>query len=149
MRLRRFDAELTELDSVRAPGGIYAPHRINAADHARNAVYFFTGYGEDWHMWRYDREKLTFADEPVTIAVPRLCTLTALSANAGGTHDILMETDFGSCFCQLEPDGTLLLHQSLPGDVAWIARQPDATLLLILQDREGEFHLQRYLVCEG
>ena len=149
VRLRRFDAELTELDSVRAPGGIYAPHRIHAADHARNAVYFFTGYGEDWHMWRYDREKLTFDEEPVTIAVPRPCTLTALSVSAGGTHDILMETDFGYCFCQLEPDGTLLLHQSLPGDVAWIARQPDATLLLILQDSEGEFHLQRYLVCEG
>lgn len=151
LALRIFSADLTDVTRVIAPSALADRWSLNirTADHARNAVYFFTGYGKDWHIWRFDRETLTFAEEATAIAVPQSCTLTALGANAAGIHDVLMETDFGAYFCQLEPDGTLLLHQSLPGRVAWITRMEDGRLMLILQDSNGDFHLQTYLVCEG
>lgn len=149
LTLRRFDADLAENTNLPVPEGISAPYHVNTADHAPNAVYFFTGYGREWHMWRLDRETMRFDAEPVDIPVPQPCTLTALAANAAGTHDVLMQTDFGACFCQLTADGELLLHQSLPGVVAWITRLENGQLMLILQDGEGEFCLQYYDVCEG
>ena len=148
--LRRFTADLRELSSITVPQGISAPYNVHTADHARNAVYFFTGHGTDWRMWRLDRESLTFCDAPVEITLPYGCTeLIALSANAAGTHDVLLQSAFGSCFCQLTADGQLLLHQALPGKVVWITRMPDARLVLVLEDSEGEFHLQYYHVSEG
>ena len=150
LTLRRFAADLAENTNLPVPEGISAPYSIHTADHAPNAVYFFTGYGTDWRMWRLDRETLTFGDAPVTVPLPFGCTeLIALSANAGGTHDVLMQSVFGSFFCQLAADGTLLMHQALPGKVVWITRLPDARLMLVLQDGEGEFHLLHYEVSEG
>lgn len=150
LTLRRFAADLTENTNLPVPAGISAPYNVHTADHARNAVYFFTGYGTDWRMWRLDRETLTFGDEPVTITLPFGCTeLIALSANAAGTHDVLMQSVFGSFLCQLTADGTLYMHQALPGKAVWITRLDDARLMLVLQDGNGDFHLQYYLVCEG
>lgn len=149
LNLRIFNSNLSSTACIPAPEAIGEPYEVDTADHGRNAVYFFTGYGTDWRVWRLDRETLTFAEEPVTIPVPQACTLTALSVNAAGTHDILMKTDYGSYLCQLEPDGTLLLHLSLPGDVAWITNPQCGGLLLILQNSEGEFVLQYYDLAEG
>ncbi|MBR3764489.1 MAG: hypothetical protein IKK57_08070 [Clostridia bacterium] len=150
LTLRRFASNLTERTNLPVPEGISAPKNIHTADHARNAVYFFTGYGTDWRMWRLDRETLTFGEVPATITLPYGCTgLIALSANAAGMHDVLLQSVFGSFFCQLTADGTLLMHQALPGKVVWITRLPDARLMLVLQDSEGEFHLQYYNVSEG
>lgn len=150
LTLRRFDASLTENTNLPVPEGISAPYNIHTADHARNAVYFFTGYGKDWRMWRLDRETLTFDDAPVKITLPDSCTgLIALSANAAGMHDVLLQSSFGTFFCQLTAEGTFLMHQALPGDVVWVTRLPDARLMLVLQDSEGVFYLQYYNVCEG
>ena len=150
LTLRRFAADLAENTPLPVPEGISAPYNVHTADHAPNAVYFFTGYGTDWRMWRLDRETLTFSDAPVTIALPFGCTeLIALSANAAGMHDVLMQSVFGSFFCQLTADGTLLMHQALPGKAVWITRLDDARLMLVLQDSEGGFHLQYYNVSEG
>ena len=148
--VRIYGEDAEELFSIPVPADMPLPHKVVTADHARNAVYFFTEDGVNWQLWRLDRETLSFADTPVTIAVPYGCTgLIALSANASGMHDVLMQTVFGSYFCQLTPDGTMLLHQALPGRVVWITRLEDARLMLVLQDSGGDFHLQYYNVCEG
>ena len=49
----------------------------------------------------------------------------------------------------LEADGTLLLHQSLPGNAAWVTQQTNGKFLLILQNSDGEFVLQHYEIAEG
>ena len=152
LTLRIFSADLATVACVAAPAELADRWvlLVRTADHARNAVYFFTHEQGSWKIWRFDRETLTFGDAPVTITLPSGGTeLVALSANAAGTHDVLMQSVFGSFLCQLTADGMLYLHQALPGKVVWITRLDDARLMLVLQDGNGDFHLQYYLVCEG
>jgi len=99
-------------------------------------------------MWRFDRATQTFQTEPVNIPIPQPCTLTAIGAGSGGEHLMLMQTDFGSWLCVLEPDGQLLLDGAFPGKVVWSA-PADSGMILLLQDAEGEFLLQTYTVGGG
>ena len=152
LTLRIFSADLATVACVAAPAELADRWvlLVRTADHARNAVYFFTHEQGSWKIWRFDRETLTFGDAPVTITLPSGGTeLVALSANAAGTHDVLMQSVFGSFLCQLTADGMLYLHQALPGKAVWITRLDDARLMLVLQDGNGDFYLQYYLVCEG
>lgn len=161
LALRIYSGDLTVEACLSAPEAIGEPHHVQAADHAPDAVYFFTGYGTDWQLWRLDRKTLTFDAEPVAIPVPKACTLTPICANAAGMHDLLMKTARGSYLCQLQPDGTLLLHQVLAGEAAWVSTastdynpnealvNPREGFLVLLQNSEGEFILQRYEITEG
>ncbi|MBE5796429.1 MAG: hypothetical protein E7327_03520 [Clostridiales bacterium] len=154
--LRIYGEEAEELASIPAPEDMAPPNQVASADHDDSAVYFFThersGWYTDpergWRMWRFDRATQTFQTEPVNIPIPQPCTLTAIGAGSGGEHLMLMQTDFGSWLCVLEPDGQLLLDGAFPGKVVWSA-PADSGMILLLQDAEGEFLLQTYTVGGG
>ena len=151
LALRMFSEDLTDVARVAAPAALADRWNIlvQTADHARNAVYFAIQDRGEWQLWQLDRETLTFADTPVTVTLPEACTITTLVANAAGTHDVILETEFGAYFCQVNADGTLLLHQALPGRLVWVSPVEAGSFLLILQNSEGEFILQHYTISEG
>lgn len=150
LTLRIFSADLATVACVAAPAELADRWvlLVRNADHARNAVYFFTHVQDSWKIWRFDRETQTFADAPVEITLPMPAALLPMGASPGGRHSVILVTDYGSYFCDITEEGDFLLHQSLPGRVVW-TDSGDGVLLVLLQDSEGEFRLQYYSVSEG
>ena len=150
LTLRIFSADLATVACVAAPAELADRWvlLVRTADHARNAVYFFTHEQGSWKIWRFDRETQTFADAPVEITLPMPAALLPMGASPGGRHSVILVTDYGSYFCDITEEGDFLLHQSLPGRVVW-TDSGDGVLLVLLQDSEGEFRLQYYSVSEG
>lgn len=152
LSLRMFSEDLTDVARVAAPAALADRWNIlvQTADHARNAVYFAIQDRGEWQLWRLDRETLTFADDPLAVPMPYGSTgLTLLSANASGTHDALVHMPWSDILCQITPVGQVLMHQALPGQLAWVSPVTEGSFLLILQNSEGEFILQHYTISEG
>ena len=145
--LRIYGDRAEEQYRIPMPEGMPYTHMLRSAMHNDESVYFYTGHGVDWQMWRLDRETMTFDPEPMTISVPADCTLTAI-APTWPYQLVLMDTEFTSILCDITPKGEMLRVMTLPGKAVWAGKTAEGFMVL-QQDADGDFALQRYAVtCE-
>ena len=142
--LRIYDDQAQELQRIPMPEGMPAQSMIASATHDDAAVYFYTGYGSDWQRWRLDRAAVIFDPAPVNVAVPTDCSLRAVDCTEE-YHLVLMDTDFTSVLCHVTAEGELQQVWQLYGRAVWSENTAEGFRLLI-QDDEGAFILQRYVV---
>ena len=87
---------------------------------------------------------MTFDPAPVTVAVPVDCTLQAVACTEE-YHLVLLNTDFTSFLCHVTEGGEVQQVWQLYGKAVWSGSTEEGFRLLI-QDDEGDFILQQYVV---
>lgn len=139
-------------DAGELTGSVAAPFAgdVDSAFGFRNAAYFYVGSGTDWVRWRLDCETMTFDSEPQVLTVPESCTFTPVSGLTSGLHVLLMQTDFGSYLCVVQPEGgTVFLMKELEGHAVQVFHGEKGLYVLLKMGYGNGFILQRYEASLG